>query len=100
MGRALRRSLARGGLVGRLEVLRVRGAAALARVGVAALGFGRAAEPPPWHVVEQLLAHAPVGDRAALAAAAGILCLVVIDGAHAIDLVLGHVVVSVVGLRG
>jgi hypothetical protein len=95
MGRALRRSLARGGLVGRLEVLRVRGAAALARVGVAAL-----AESPPWHVVEQLLAHAPVGDRAALAAAAGILCLVVIDGAHAIDLVLGHVVVSVVGLRG
>jgi hypothetical protein len=51
-------------------------------------------------VVEQLLAHAPVGDRAAPGAAAGFLCLVVIDGAHAIDLVLGHVVVLVVGLRG
>jgi hypothetical protein len=67
---------------------------------IAAVRIGRASEPPSRHVVEQLLAHAPVGDRAATGAAAGILCLVVVHGAHAIDLVLGHVVVLVVGLRG
>jgi predicted short-subunit dehydrogenase-like oxidoreductase (DUF2520 family) len=72
-----------------------------ARMGVPARRLG-CAEPAARgrHAVEELLADSPVGDLATAAGAARILGLVVVDGPIAADLVLWHVVVLFLGLRG